>query len=94
VLTLLIVTLFPVGQLRMRYLVAMLVCYLLAKIVEHYDAQIYQVLGGVISGHSLKHAVAAMAVGGFVLSLPPAISPRAAGADSAAQSAGHSGFRR
>ena len=34
-------------------------CYLLAKVSEHFDSQIYE-MGGLISGHSLKHLFAAV----------------------------------
>jgi len=34
-------------------------CYVLAKLLELYDAPVYAALGGTISGHSLKHVVAA-----------------------------------
>lgn len=37
----------------------LLFCYFLAKIFEHFDWQIYEILGG-MSGHSLKHMVAAL----------------------------------
>ena len=37
----------------------LLLCYALAKVFEHYDHAIYEILG-VISGHSLKHMVAAL----------------------------------
>jgi hypothetical protein len=35
-----------------------LLAYLLAKVCEHYDLEIYNLLG-FISGHSIKHLVAA-----------------------------------
>jgi hypothetical protein len=38
----------------------LLFCYLLAKVFEHFDREIYTLLGQVISGHSLKHMVAAL----------------------------------
>jgi len=38
----------------------LLMAYLLAKLFEYFDVQIYSFLGGVISGHSLKHAIAAL----------------------------------
>jgi len=38
----------------------LLLCYLLAKLFEHFDAEIYALFGQVISGHSLKHMVAAL----------------------------------
>ncbi len=37
----------------------LLLCYVLAKVFEHYDHAIYEMLG-MISGHSLKHMVAAL----------------------------------
>ena len=40
--------------------------YLLAKIFEHFDQQVYLFLG-VFSGHSLKHLFAALAIGVVVL---------------------------
>ena len=42
----------------------LLLCYILAKLFEHFDMQIFKSLG-FISGHSLKHIVAA--IGLFVL---------------------------
>jgi hypothetical protein len=35
-------------------------CYVLAKLLELFDARVYAALGGTISGHSLKHVAAAM----------------------------------
>ena len=35
-------------------------CYLLAKVLEHYDRQIFE-LTGMVSGHTLKHVVAGLA---------------------------------
>lgn len=37
----------------------LMLCYLLAKFFEHFDAEVYEVLG-FISGHSIKHMVAAL----------------------------------
>ncbi len=42
----------------------LLLCYVLAKLFEHYDYAIYEMFG-FISGHSLKHMV--VALGLFVL---------------------------
>jgi hypothetical protein len=39
----------------------MLLLYIAAKLFETFDAQIYAMLGGTISGHSLKHLLAAVA---------------------------------
>ena len=36
-----------------------LACYVLAKLLEHFDPQVYAALGQAISGHSLKHVAAA-----------------------------------
>ena len=36
-----------------------LACYVAAKLLELFDGQVYQALGQLISGHSLKHLVAA-----------------------------------
>ncbi|ADJ29679.1 ceramidase domain-containing protein [Nitrosococcus watsonii] len=33
-------------------------CYVLAKVVEYYDAEIFQLLGATVSGHTLKHLLA------------------------------------
>jgi hypothetical protein len=38
----------------------LLLCYLLAKVFEYFDGAIYTLLGQAISGHSLKHIVAAL----------------------------------
>jgi hypothetical protein len=44
-----------------RLLVGALALYLLAKVFEHFDTQVYAALG-YISGHSLKHVLAGLAV--------------------------------
>jgi len=38
----------------------LIVCYFLAKVFEHFDKYIYNALGSTISGHSIKHMVAAL----------------------------------
>jgi len=48
----------PTFTLRRGYWY-LLLCYLLAKVFEHYDEAIYDILG-FMSGHSLKHIVAAL----------------------------------
>lgn len=40
----------------------LLLYYLIAKIFEHYDAEIYHLLGEFISGHTLKHLMSALGV--------------------------------
>lgn len=39
--------------------IALIACYLVAKIAEHYDEAIHETLG-IISGHSIKHLVSAL----------------------------------
>lgn len=50
------------------YLVGMMVFYAAAKIVEYYDAPIFAA-GELISGHSLKHVLAALAGASLLLGL-------------------------
>ena len=45
-----------------KYLIWMYVWYAAAKGLEFFDAEVYQFLGTAISGHSLKHLIAALAV--------------------------------
>ena len=45
------------------------VWYGLAKVFETFDLQIYRLLGGTVSGHSIKHVVAAIAVFAIVRQL-------------------------
>ncbi len=44
-----------------RHLAWIIVWYAAAKLLEHFDNQIYALLGETVSGHSLKHLAAAMA---------------------------------
>jgi len=44
-----------------RYVAGMILCYALAKIFELADFQIFDLTGGLVSGHTLKHLVAAVA---------------------------------
>ena len=48
---------------------AVILFYALAKVCETLDLQIYTWTGGVLSGHSLKHLVAALAAWPVVLAL-------------------------
>lgn len=58
----LVLYLFPGGaRVRMRYLVAALVFYALAKLLEHYDHGVFELTGGAVSGHTIKHLLAALA---------------------------------
>lgn len=41
--------------------IAVILVYALAKVLEHYDAQVYHLSAGLVSGHTLKHLVASCA---------------------------------
>ena len=55
----LLLLLFSSSHSHIRGYWLLLICYLLAKVFEHFDAEIYDLLV-VISGHSLKHMVSAL----------------------------------
>ncbi|HNG60439.1 MAG TPA: hypothetical protein PKZ52_11485, partial [Cellvibrionaceae bacterium] len=57
----LILLLFPVNHSRPSAYWLLLVCYLLAKVCEHFDTVIYE-LGLGLSGHTLKHLIAAAGI--------------------------------
>lgn len=44
-----------------RYLVWVIVWYGLSKVLEHFDGEIFDLLGHTVSGHTLKHLAAAVA---------------------------------
>ena len=52
----------PARYSGMKYLGYVLFWYLLAKILEYYDAVIFHLTGELVSGHTLKHVAAALAV--------------------------------
>lgn len=56
-----ILALFPSRFTHGRYLVYGLVCYVLAKLAETYDREIFEFTAGLIGGHPLKHLLAAAA---------------------------------
>ena len=64
----LILMLFPSSQNKsaLQPLMMAVIWYIIAKILEHFDKQIYS-LGEVVSGHSLKHLAAAFATWYLVL---------------------------
>ena len=45
-----------------RLLLVALAVYALAKLAEHYDGVVFEATGKIISGHSLKHLLAALAL--------------------------------
>jgi hypothetical protein len=51
--------LFPARHTRRRWYWPMLACYVLAKVTEVADFQIFEATGRTISGHTLKHLLAA-----------------------------------
>ncbi|HET9663996.1 MAG TPA: hypothetical protein VFP00_07195, partial [Burkholderiales bacterium] len=58
----LLVAMFPGRYTHRRYLVYGLACYLAAKVAEVLDRQIYEGTGQLLSGHTLKHVLAALAL--------------------------------
>jgi hypothetical protein len=60
----------PPASLRAWWLCGTLASYTLAKVTEFLDWPIYQATGDLISGHSLKHLFAALAVLCAMLALP------------------------
>ncbi len=45
-----------------RYILWVVAWYALAKFFEHFDGEIFEILGRTISGHTLKHLAAAVAI--------------------------------
>jgi hypothetical protein len=52
---------FPGRYTHRHYLLYGLACYALAKVAEYYDNGFYSLTSSILSGHSLKHMVAAVA---------------------------------
>jgi hypothetical protein len=50
---------FPARYTHRVYLLYAFICYALAKVTEFADANIYSVTSGAVSGHSIKHLLAA-----------------------------------
>ena len=57
----LICLLFPGRHTTGKHVFYMVLWYALAKICEHFDGEIYAFLGNTVSGHTLKHLIAAVA---------------------------------
>lgn len=49
--------------------IALFVCYLLAKLAEHFDLAIYNLTSGLIAGHLIKHIITAVGLWLFLLYL-------------------------
>jgi hypothetical protein len=65
----LILVFFPSRLWHTRLLWAVIGTYMLAKLLELFDVQLFGMLGQAISGHSLKHVAAAMGTYLFLLAL-------------------------
>jgi len=59
----LMIALFPARYTRSGDYVGVIGLYALAKVAEHLDGQIFALTGGLVSGHTLKHLLAAGGVG-------------------------------
>ena len=57
-----VLCLFDSPYTHRRLLLVALAIYAVAKLAEHYDRAVFEVTGGIISGHSLKHLLAALAL--------------------------------
>lgn len=60
---LLVLVLFPPRYTRGSDFVVAVLLYGLAKVGEHFDQQIFALTGEIVSGHTLKHLLAAAAIG-------------------------------
>lgn len=56
-----VLMLFDTTRLRARFLWMTLIGYLVSKLAEHFDTEIFMTLG-ILSGHALKHMLAALAI--------------------------------
>lgn len=45
-----------------KKIAGVIVCYLMAKIFEHYDGAVYMLTDALISGHTIKHIISAIAL--------------------------------
>jgi hypothetical protein len=64
-----ILMLFPSKLSGTGYVWAMFASYAIAKVLEELDTPLYTLTDGFISGHPLKHVVAALGMGFFVIAL-------------------------
>jgi hypothetical protein len=62
VVVLLMIVLFPPRYTRAGDFIGAGILYGLAKVAEHFDQAIYEATGRVVSGHTLKHLLAAAAI--------------------------------
>lgn len=60
-LLLIIISVYKPSHLQTKYLIYAFVFYTLSKLAEHFDKQIYELMGQIVSGHTIKHLLAAIA---------------------------------
>lgn len=68
-LLLIIISIYKPGHLQTKYLIYAFVFYTLSKLTEHFDKQTYELMGQIVSGHSIKHLLAAVATFFFYILL-------------------------
>lgn len=68
-LLLIIIFIYKPTHLQTKYLVYALVFYTLSKVFEFFDKQIFELMGQVVSGHTIKHLLAAIATFFFYILL-------------------------
>jgi hypothetical protein len=68
-LLLIIISIYKPSHLQTKYLIYAFVFYTLSKLAEHFDKQIYELMGQIVSGHSIKHLLAAVATFFFYILL-------------------------
>jgi hypothetical protein len=57
-----LIALFPQHQYTVgRYLAWIVLWYAFSKVLEHFDREVFELLGHTVSGHTLKHLAAALA---------------------------------
>ncbi len=59
-LLLIIISVYKPNYLKTKYLIYAFVFYTLSKLAEHFDKQIFELMGQIVSGHSIKHLLAAI----------------------------------
>ena len=73
-LLLIIIFVYKPTHLQTKYLLYAFLFYILSKIAEHFDKQVYELLGYIVSGHTIKHLLAAIATFFFYVLLKRRIS--------------------
>lgn len=74
----LVIAMFPGRYTRRRFVLYGLGCYLLAKVAEFFDSEIFALTANALSGHTLKHLLAALGLFFIYLMLrwrKPILSP-------------------